>query len=72
MNFNLTEEQKLIKKTAREFALKELAPKVIERDEKKLHRFFSNTRHRSNREFFRTSLKSIKDKMIELKEQTNK
>ena len=36
MNFNLTEEQKLIKKTAREFALKELAPKAIERDEKKI------------------------------------
>ena len=36
MNFNLTEEQELIRKTAREFALKELAPKAIERDEKKI------------------------------------
>jgi len=36
----LTEEQKLIKKTAREFALKELAPKAIERDEKKIWPYY--------------------------------
>ena len=36
MNFKLTEEQRLIKKTARDFALKELAPGVIERDENKI------------------------------------
>ena len=36
MNFNLTDEQKLIQKTAREFAETELAPGVIERDEKKI------------------------------------
>ena len=36
MNFQLTEEQILIQKTAREFADNELAPGVIERDEKKI------------------------------------
>jgi len=36
MNFTLTEEQQLIQKTAREFALEELAPGVIERDDKKI------------------------------------
>lgn len=34
MDFNLTEEQELIKKTARDFARDHLAPGVIERDEK--------------------------------------
>ena len=33
MNFQLTEEQILIQKTAREFADTELAPGVVERDE---------------------------------------
>lgn len=36
MNFDLTEEQELIRHTAREFAEKELKPGVIERDEKQL------------------------------------
>ena len=36
MNFQLTEEQILTKKTAREFADNELAPGVVERDEKKI------------------------------------
>ena len=36
MNFLLTEEQKMIRKTAREFAINELAPGVVERDEKKI------------------------------------
>ena len=36
MDFNLTEEQQLIQKTAREFARIELAPDVVERDEKKI------------------------------------
>jgi alkylation response protein AidB-like acyl-CoA dehydrogenase len=36
INFNLSEEQELIKNTAREFAVKELLPGAIERDEKKL------------------------------------
>ena len=36
MNFQLSEEQKLIQKTAKEFANIELAPGAIERDEKKL------------------------------------
>ena len=36
MNFQLTEEQILIQKTAREFADTELAPGVVERDEKKI------------------------------------
>jgi alkylation response protein AidB-like acyl-CoA dehydrogenase len=36
MNFQLTEEQILIQKTAREFADNELAPGVVERDEKKI------------------------------------
>ena len=36
MNFQLTEEQKLIQKTTREFADSELAPGAIERDEKKI------------------------------------
>jgi alkylation response protein AidB-like acyl-CoA dehydrogenase len=35
MNFSLTEEQQMIRKTAREFAINELAPGVVERDEKK-------------------------------------
>lgn len=35
MEFDYSEEQFLVKKTAREFALKHLAPGVIERDEKK-------------------------------------
>lgn len=34
MNFNLTDEQELIRKTAREFAETHLAPGVIDRDEK--------------------------------------
>ncbi len=34
MNFNLTEEQKMIRDMARDFAQKELLPGVIERDEK--------------------------------------
>src|SRR5690625_6686 len=34
MDFNLTEEQLLIRDTAREFAKNELLPGVIERDEK--------------------------------------
>jgi len=36
MNFSLSDEHKLIKKTARDFARKELLPGVIERDEKKI------------------------------------
>ena len=36
MDFNLTEEQQLIKNTLRKFAITELAPNVIERDEKKI------------------------------------
>ena len=36
MNFQLTEEQILVKKTAREFADTELAPGVVERDDKKI------------------------------------
>ena len=36
MNFQLTEEQILIQKTAREFSGNELAPGVVERDEKKI------------------------------------
>ena len=36
MNFNLTEEQKLIQKTARDFALNELTPGAIERDAEKI------------------------------------
>ena len=36
MDFNLTEEQLLVQKTAREFALAELVPGAIERDEKKI------------------------------------
>jgi alkylation response protein AidB-like acyl-CoA dehydrogenase len=36
MNFRLTEEQILIQKTAREFADNELAPGVVERDDKKI------------------------------------
>lgn len=36
MNFDLTEEHKLIKKTARDFAQNELLPKVLERDENKI------------------------------------
>ena len=34
MNFDLSEEQELIKQSAREFAVKELWPGVIDRDEK--------------------------------------
>ena len=36
MNFKLSEEQLLIQKTAKEFAETELAPGVVERDEKKI------------------------------------
>ena len=36
MNFQLTEEQILIQKTSREFADTELAPGVVERDDKKI------------------------------------
>ena len=36
MNFSLTEEQQMIRKTARDFAINELAPGVVERDEKKI------------------------------------
>ncbi len=36
MNFSLTEEQMMIRQTAREFAMNELAPGVVERDEKKI------------------------------------
>jgi len=36
MNFTFTDEQLMIRKTAREFALTELAPGVVERDEKKI------------------------------------
>jgi alkylation response protein AidB-like acyl-CoA dehydrogenase len=36
MNFSLSEEQKMIRQTAREFAINELAPEVVERDEKKI------------------------------------
>ena len=36
MNFNLTEQQQLVQKTAREFAKIELAPGAVERDEKKV------------------------------------
>ena len=36
MNFNLTEEQKLIQKTAKEFAFNELAPGAINRDANKI------------------------------------
>ena len=36
MNFQLTEEQTLIQKTSREFADTELAPGVVERDDKKI------------------------------------
>ena len=36
MDFNLTEEQLLVQKTAREFALAELVPGAVERDEKKI------------------------------------
>ena len=36
MNFSLTEEQQMVQKTAREFAINELAPGVVERDEKKI------------------------------------
>ena len=35
MNFQLTEEQRLIQKTVREFAKSELSPGAIEMDEKK-------------------------------------
>jgi Acyl-CoA dehydrogenase, N-terminal domain. len=34
MDFNLTEEQQLIQKTARDFSMDHLRPGVIERDEK--------------------------------------
>ena len=36
MNFNLSDEQKIIQKTARDFAIAEILPGVIERDEKKI------------------------------------
>ena len=36
MNFNLSDEQKIIQKTARDFAISEILPGVIERDEKKI------------------------------------
>jgi len=36
MNFNLNDEQKIIQKTAREFAVSEILPGVIDRDEKKI------------------------------------
>jgi alkylation response protein AidB-like acyl-CoA dehydrogenase len=36
MNFSLTEEQKMIRQTARDFAINELAPGAVERDEKKI------------------------------------
>jgi alkylation response protein AidB-like acyl-CoA dehydrogenase len=36
MNFELSEEQRMIQQTAREFAVDELLPGVIERDEKKI------------------------------------
>ena len=36
MDFSLSDEQLLIQKTAREFALSELSPGVVERDEKKI------------------------------------
>ena len=36
MNFNLTDEQKIIQNTAREFALSEILPGVVDRDEKKI------------------------------------
>ncbi len=36
MQFQLTDEQKLIQKTAREFAVNELTPGAVERDEKKI------------------------------------
>ena len=36
MNFELNDEQKIIQKTAREFALTEILPGVIDRDEKKI------------------------------------
>ena len=35
MNFELKDEHKLIQKTARDFAVNELMPGVIERDKKK-------------------------------------
>ena len=34
MNFELTEEQRMIQQTAREFAVEELLPGLIERDER--------------------------------------
>ena len=36
MNFELNDEQKIIQKTAREFAVSEILPGVIERDENKI------------------------------------
>ena len=36
MNFELTDEHKLIKKTANEFAVNELLPGVVARDRKKI------------------------------------
>jgi alkylation response protein AidB-like acyl-CoA dehydrogenase len=36
MNFSLTEEQQMIRQTARDFAINELAPGAVERDEKKI------------------------------------
>ena len=43
MNFNLSNEQKLIRNTAKDFAQTELLPGVIERDEKRISK-------RSNKE----------------------
>ena len=36
MNFELNDEQKMIQKTARDFAVSEILPGVIERDQKKI------------------------------------
>ena len=36
MNFSLSDEHKLIQKTSRDFAIKELLPGAVERDEKKI------------------------------------
>ena len=36
MNFEITEEHKLIQKTARDFAINELQPEVLKRDEEKI------------------------------------
>ena len=36
MNFELTQEQKLIKQTAKDFAQNELLPGILDRDENKI------------------------------------